>query len=322
MFKGAPANDAYPAQPQTMDMEGMSMDVVTVRMVAKPDDSNNYHFMPHVAWVEPETRVAWMHADIDDVSEPRTHSATAFGADTYFPRFIPEGSGVRLGYIPGLHGQKSVSSGIDERFNGEISRDLKKLGNPLGRGPFVHEFTEEGVYLYYCQNHHEFKMAAAVVVGELWGEDGTEAVENPSGWSPAMTRDTSVIEQVDDIHGEALRDQVTELKEFIRSGGQMMGRCKSMSGEPAHGSDHEGAEVHDHEEGHHGPSGWRYWLYTTDHKVIGIIYLWHALVAFALGGLLALVFRTELAINPDNVMLSLSGYNAAVSIHGLTMIFW
>jgi len=59
-----------------------------------------------------------------------------------------------------------------------------------------------------------------------------------------------------------------------------------------------------------------------DHKVIGIIYLWHALVAFALGGLLALVFRTELAINPDNVMLSLSGYNAAVSIHGLTMIFW
>jgi len=55
--------------------------------------------------------------------------------------------------------------------------------------------------------------------------------------------------------------------------------------------------------GHHGPSGWRYWLYTTDHKVIGIIYLWHALVAFALGGLLALVFRTELAINPDNVML-------------------
>lgn len=116
-----------------------------------------------------------------------------------------------------------MSSGIDERFNGEISRDLKKLGNPLGRGPFVHEFTEEGVYLYYCQNHHEFKMAAAVVVGELWGEDGTEAVENPSGWSPAMTRDTSVIEQVDDIHGEALRDQVTELKEFIRSGGQMMG---------------------------------------------------------------------------------------------------
>jgi len=33
-----------------------------------------------------------MHADIDDVSEPRTHLATAFGADTYF-RFIPEGRG-------------------------------------------------------------------------------------------------------------------------------------------------------------------------------------------------------------------------------------
>ena len=38
-----------------------------------------------------------------------------------------------------------------------------------------------------------------------------------------MTRDTSVIEQVDEIHGEPLRDQVDELREFIRSGGQMMG---------------------------------------------------------------------------------------------------
>ena len=48
------------------------------------------------------------------------------------------------------------------------------------------------------------------------------------------------------------------------------------------------AEADGHDEEHdahdHGPSGWRYWLYTTDHKVIGVIYLWHAVVAFALGG--------------------------------------
>ncbi|MFB6239947.1 MAG: hypothetical protein ABEH81_16575, partial [Halopenitus sp.] len=82
MFKGAPAKDAYPAQPQTMEMEeGGTLEAVVVRMVAKPDDSNNYHFMPHVAWVEPGTKVAWMHADIKNVSEPRTHSATAIGAD-------------------------------------------------------------------------------------------------------------------------------------------------------------------------------------------------------------------------------------------------
>ena len=225
MFKGAPANDAYPAQPQTMEMEeGGTMEAVVVRMVAKPDDSNHYHFMPHVAWVEPGTKVAWMHADIENVSEPRTHSATAIGADTYFPQFFPENAEpFDSGYIPGLHGVKPVSEGIDERFNERISNDLQELGNPLGRGPFVHEFTEEGVYLYYCQNHHEFKMAAAVVVGELWGEDGTEAVDEPAGWNPAMTRDTAVIEEVDEFHGGPLRDQVNELREFIRSGGQMMG---------------------------------------------------------------------------------------------------
>ncbi len=95
-----------------------------------------------------------------------------------------------------------------------------------------------------------------------------------------------------------------------------------MSGEPATGHETETELDHEHESEHHGPTGWRYWLYTTDHKVIGIIYLWHALVAFALGGLLALVFRTELALDPDVVLLSQSGYNASISIHGLTMIFF
>jgi cytochrome c oxidase subunit 1 len=81
---------------------------------------------------------------------------------------------------------------------------------------------------------------------------------------------------------------------------------------------------HDQDEahGHDGPTGWRYWLYTTDHKVIGIIYLWHALAAFALGGVAALIFRTDLAAAPDSVYLSLLGYNALVSLHALTMIFF
>jgi cytochrome c oxidase subunit 1 len=86
-------------------------------------------------------------------------------------------------------------------------------------------------------------------------------------------------------------------------------------------------ETAGHEAGHddgHGDelTGWRYWLYTTDHKVIGIIYLWHALIAFALGGTLALIFRTDLAMSPDSVFLSLNGFNAAITVHGLTMIFF
>jgi cytochrome c oxidase subunit 1 len=69
-------------------------------------------------------------------------------------------------------------------------------------------------------------------------------------------------------------------------------------------------------------TGWRYWLFTTDHKVIGIIYLWHALFAFAVGGLAALIFRTDLAVAPDSVYLSLLGYNSLVSLHAITMIFF
>ncbi|MFB6124699.1 MAG: cbb3-type cytochrome c oxidase subunit I [Halanaeroarchaeum sp.] len=75
---------------------------------------------------------------------------------------------------------------------------------------------------------------------------------------------------------------------------------------------------HAHEE----PSGWRYWLYTTNHKVIGIIYMWLGLFFFGLAGLLALIFRTELAMSPDLSFLSLNGYNAMIGIHGLTMIVW
>jgi len=224
MFKGAPAHDEYPAAPQTMTMEGMEMEGVPVKMVARPDDSNNYHFMPHVAWVEPGTTLIWSHADIEDVSEPRPHSVTSFGGADYFPRFIPgEASHFDSGYIAGLHGQKSVTDGVDERFNGRISNDLRELGNPVGRGPFTHTFEHEGVYLYYCQNHHGFKMAAAVVVGELWGEGGTETVDESHGWSPAMTRDPETITEVDEVHGEALHDQVGELKEMIHSGGGSMG---------------------------------------------------------------------------------------------------
>ncbi|MFB6105003.1 MAG: plastocyanin/azurin family copper-binding protein [Halobacteriaceae archaeon] len=224
MFKGAPAHGEYPAEPQTMEMEGMTMQGVKVDMVAKPDSTNNYHFMPHVAWVEPGTKVIWGHADIDGISEPVPHTVTAFGANQYFPRLIPpDAHEFDSGYIAGLHGQKSVEHGIDHRFNQRISDLLVSHGNPLRRGPFTHTFEHEGVYLYYCQNHHGFKMAGAIVVGELWGENGAEAVQDPHGWSPAMTADTEAIERIDEFHGTALHNQVHELREMIHSGGEMMG---------------------------------------------------------------------------------------------------
>lgn len=80
------------------------------------------------------------------------------------------------------------------------------------------------------------------------------------------------------------------------------------------------ADPHD-DDHHHGPTGWRYWLYTTDHKVIGKIYLAHAILFFMLGGLLALIFRTELALGPESDLIAMETFNSLFTIHGITMIF-
>jgi len=62
------------------------------------------------------------------------------------------------------------------------------------------------------------------------------------------------------------------------------------------------------------------WLVTTDHKRIGILYLSTSLVFFGLAGLMALVFRLQLA-QADAGILGPEKYNELITIHGTTMIF-
>jgi cytochrome c oxidase subunit 1 len=62
------------------------------------------------------------------------------------------------------------------------------------------------------------------------------------------------------------------------------------------------------------------WLTTVDHKRIGILYICTSLVFFALGGILALLIRLQLA-TPDESFLTKNSYNEVVTIHGTTMIF-
>jgi cytochrome c oxidase subunit I+III len=63
------------------------------------------------------------------------------------------------------------------------------------------------------------------------------------------------------------------------------------------------------------------WLTTTDHKRIGLLYLWTTLVFFAAGGVEALVMRTQLA-EPDAHVVGPSAYDQLFSMHGITMIFF
>jgi cytochrome c oxidase subunit I+III len=62
------------------------------------------------------------------------------------------------------------------------------------------------------------------------------------------------------------------------------------------------------------------WLTTVDHKRIGIMFLFTALAFFAAGGVEALLIRTQL-LGPDQTVLGPNGFNQAMTMHGVTMIF-
>ena len=47
-----------------------------------------------------------------------------------------------------------------------------------------------------------------------------------------------------------------------------------------------------HDDHHHGPAkGLTRWLYTTNHKDIGTLYLWFSFAMFLIGGAMAMVIR-------------------------------
>ena len=62
------------------------------------------------------------------------------------------------------------------------------------------------------------------------------------------------------------------------------------------------------------------WVTTTDHKRIGILYVVTSLAFFLLGGLLALVIRTQL-IHSGLEVVSRDTYNELFTMHGTTMVF-
>jgi cytochrome c oxidase subunit I len=68
------------------------------------------------------------------------------------------------------------------------------------------------------------------------------------------------------------------------------------------------------------PRGWLEWLTTTDHKKIGILYLFTTFLFLILGGVEALIMRLQLA-QPDSTLVDAGAYNGLVTVHGTTMVF-
>ena len=86
------------------------------------------------------------------------------------------------------------------------------------------------------------------------------------------------------------------------------------------------AEHADHGHGH--PTGWKRWLYSTNHKDIGTMYLVFAVVAGIIGWLFSILMRIELQTPGVQFLTGADGgpngqlWNVIVTAHGLIMVFF
>jgi len=81
--------------------------------------------------------------------------------------------------------------------------------------------------------------------------------------------------------------------------------------------------VHSHDDHHddHGPEkGIKRWLFTTNHKDIGTLYLIFSLIMFFMGGAMALVIRAEL-FQPGLQFVDPHFFNQMTTVHALLMVF-
>jgi cytochrome c oxidase subunit I len=83
---------------------------------------------------------------------------------------------------------------------------------------------------------------------------------------------------------------------------------------------------HGHDAGHHDdhahghPYGWRRWLFATNHKDIGTMYLLFSFAMLMVGGLLAMGIRLEL-FRPGLQFFNPELFNQFTTMHGLIMVF-
>ncbi len=85
------------------------------------------------------------------------------------------------------------------------------------------------------------------------------------------------------------------------------------------------AATHDHahdDHAHDHPTGWRRYVYSTNHKDIGTMYLIFAIMAGIIGGAMSVAIRIELMYPGMQIFHDAHTYNVFVTAHGLIMIFF
>ena len=96
------------------------------------------------------------------------------------------------------------------------------------------------------------------------------------------------------------------------------------------------AHAHHDDHAHHTPTGWRRWVYSTNHKDIGTLYIIFAIIAGLIGAAMSIAIRAELNGTGLGVFPGLAGlmagdnsadaakhlYNVFITGHGVIMIFF
>jgi len=84
-----------------------------------------------------------------------------------------------------------------------------------------------------------------------------------------------------------------------------------------------GYQAHSEEaHAHAHPTGWRRWLFSTNHKDIGTMYLTFAIVSGLIGATLSVAMRMELMEPGLQIFGDPNLFNVFVTAHGLLMIFF
>jgi len=80
------------------------------------------------------------------------------------------------------------------------------------------------------------------------------------------------------------------------------------------------AHDHDHHDDHGPEKGWRRWVFSTNHKDIGTMYLVFALTMLFVGGAMSFVIRAEL-FQPGLQFVNPDFFNQMTTLHALIMVF-
>jgi len=75
-----------------------------------------------------------------------------------------------------------------------------------------------------------------------------------------------------------------------------------------------------HDVHHDHPTGLKRWLFTTNHKDIGTLYLWFSFIMLLIGGAMAMLIRAEL-FEPGLQFFDPQFFNTLTTMHGLIMVF-